>query len=73
MPVDFHVTGGTIVGVDNGDGASFESYQGTSRKAFHGKCLAIVRPDPGSRTLTVTATSKEGALASNEVRVRVTK
>ena len=35
--VDFHVTGGTVVGVDNGDGASFEPYKGTTRKAFHGK------------------------------------
>ena len=71
--VDFHVTGGKVVGVDNGDGASFESYKGTSRKAFHGKCLAIVQPDKDSKKLTITASNKEKALNSNEVCVSVRK
>ena len=71
--VSFHVTGGTVVGVDNGDGASFEPYKGTRRKAFHGKCLAIVQPDGSKGEMTVTASNWEKKLTSNEVRVRVKK
>lgn len=71
--VDFHVTGGTVIGVDNGDGASFEPYKGTTRKAFHGKCLAIVQPDQTSKEMTVTASNNEKKLTSNKVHVRVKK
>ncbi|MCI6283298.1 DUF4982 domain-containing protein [Selenomonas sp.] len=71
--VSFHVTGGTVVGVDNGDGASFEPYKGTRRKAFHGKCLAIVQPDGSKGEMIVTASNWEKKLTSNEVRVRVKK
>ena len=42
--VSFSVSGpGQLVGVDNGDPTDTTSYKGTSRKAFSGKVLAIVR------------------------------
>ncbi|MBN1171833.1 MAG: DUF4982 domain-containing protein [Micromonosporaceae bacterium] len=42
--IDFSIDGpGTIVGVDNGNATSHESYKGTSRSAFSGKALAIVQ------------------------------
>jgi beta-galactosidase len=42
--VSFSVSGpGQLAGVDNGDPTDTSSYKGTSRKAFSGKVLAIVR------------------------------
>lgn len=38
---------GEIVATDNGDPASFESFQSHERKAFNGFCLVIVRGKPG--------------------------
>lgn len=41
----FDVSGGTIMGVDNGCEYSLESYKGHHRKAFFGKCLLVLSPD----------------------------
>ena len=42
--VKFQLEGsGTIVGVDNGDPVSHESFKAPQRKAFHGKCLVVVQ------------------------------
>jgi beta-galactosidase len=50
--VRFTVEGqGSLAAVDNGNAASVESFQGTSRKAFSGLALAIVcsrRGEPGA-------------------------
>ena len=57
--VSFAVSGpGQLVGVDNGNPVDTASYKGTSRKAFSGKVLAIVRATgaPGSITITASAT-----------------
>ena len=62
--VDFAVTGGEIAGVDNGDATSFESYRGTSRKAFRGKCLLIVRAHNKGK-VSISATTKEGVQGEN--------
>ncbi len=43
-PVKFQVEGsGVIVGVDNGDPVSHESFKAPQRKAFHGKCLVVIQ------------------------------
>ncbi|HEX2926878.1 MAG TPA: carbohydrate-binding protein [Ruminiclostridium sp.] len=56
--VNFSISGpGVIVGVDNGNPISTESYKGNSRKAFSGKCLVIVQPTKVNGTITVTASS----------------
>jgi beta-galactosidase len=41
----FHVRGGQLLGLDNGQQESAENYQSDSRAAFHGKALAIIRGD----------------------------
>ncbi len=42
--ITFDVQGdGSLLGVDNGDPFSHDSYRGNSRKAFHGLALAIVQ------------------------------
>ncbi len=61
--IDFAIEGpGELAGVDNGNAVSHESYQGTSRSAFSGKALAIVRSttSPGEITLTATSSGLTG-------------
>ena len=57
--VHFTLTGpGEIVGVDNGDPTSFESFKGHAHRAFNGLCLVIVRTKTGaSGKIAVTATA----------------
>lgn len=62
--VNFEVTGGKLVGVDNGNGASVERYKANKRKAFNGKLLAIVQADKNGGNITVKATAQ--GLDSNE-------
>ena len=56
--IRFSVEGpGAIVGVDNGDLASMESYKAKKRKAFHGRAQIIIQAGrkPGTTTLNVQA------------------
>jgi beta-galactosidase len=65
--IDLAVSGpGTLAGVDNGDATSHEAYQGTSRSAFSGKAMAIVKSTavPGAVTLTASSGSLTGASAT---------
>ena len=55
--IHFSVTGGTIIGVDNGSQTSMERFQADHRKAFFGKALVVIRKDTGNKDITVTATS----------------
>jgi len=56
--VNYTVTGpGKIVGVDNGNPLSIESFKGLTRQAFNGKCLAIVQSTGAEGMITVTATT----------------
>ena len=69
QPIDFAVEGGTIAGVDNGNPISFESYRGSSRQAFHGKCLLIVKADKAG-TVKITAKTADGSLSGNSVNIK---
>jgi beta-galactosidase len=56
--VSFSVSGpGQLVGLDNGNPVDTTSYKTTSRKAFSGKVLAIVRSTGSAGTITITASS----------------
>ncbi|MGC4063276.1 MAG: hypothetical protein QM784_01210 [Polyangiaceae bacterium] len=67
--IDFAITGpGKLVGVDNGNPISHESYKGTSRAAFSGKALAIVQSTTTAGTITLKATS--GALTGSSVEIK---
>jgi hypothetical protein len=65
---------GEIVATDNGDSASFESFQSHDRKAFNGLCLVIVRGDPkhiGTIKLVAGAAGlKDGAASIRPLRTR---
>ncbi len=41
------VTGGALLGLDNGDAADYDQYQTDNRRMFGGKLLAIVQAEPG--------------------------
>jgi beta-galactosidase len=56
--VAFELEGeGKIIGLDNGDTQSHESYQSNRRKAFNGLCLAIVQSTGKPGQIRVTAAS----------------
>ncbi len=69
--VKFQVEGsGTIVGVDNGDPVSHESFKAPQRKAFHGKCLVVVQS--GDKPGVVKLIASSDGLMANTVEI-VTK
>jgi len=56
--IAFEVSGpGEIVGVDNGDATSFESFQAKAHDAFNGLCLVIIRSTGEAGTIHLKATS----------------
>ena len=55
--VTFTVTGGSIVGTDNGHGANVEKLSGSTHAAFSGKCLCVVKHDGTSGVMKITATA----------------
>ena len=68
--VEFSVEGdGVIVSVGNGNPISHEDYKGNKRKAFSGKCLAIVGSTGAKGVIKVEAVSS--LLESDMVSVKV--
>lgn len=56
--IHFKIDGdATIVGIDNGDPMSEESFVGNSRSAFNGKCLLILKSNGNPGEITITAES----------------
>jgi beta-galactosidase len=56
--ISYSIAGpGKIVGVDNGNPLSLESFKGAIRKVFSGKCLAIVQSTGAEGQITVTAST----------------
>ncbi|MFJ2262125.1 glycoside hydrolase family 2 TIM barrel-domain containing protein [Streptomyces sp. NPDC087844] len=68
--IAFDVDGGSLAGVDNGREESAERYQASTRTAFHGKALAIVRAGTGEGRLRLRARS--AGLRTATVTVRAT-
>ncbi|MEV6497439.1 glycoside hydrolase family 2 TIM barrel-domain containing protein [Streptomyces prunicolor] len=68
--IAFEVRGGSIAGLDNGREESAERYQASTRTAFHGKALAIVRSGTAAGSLKVTARAE--GLRGGTVTVRTT-
>jgi beta-galactosidase len=66
--IDFTIDGpGTLVGVDNGNAVSHESYKGHSRSAFSGKALAIIQSTTTAGSITLNASS--GTLKAGSVTI----
>jgi beta-galactosidase len=69
--LSFKIEGpGRIVATDNGDAASHESFQATSRKAFNGMCLVIVAAEKGA-TGTITVKGESKGLKSTAVKINI--
>ena len=54
--IQFTCTGGKVIATDNGFPACFEDMRNATQTSFTGKCLAIIKPDGTSSSVTVTAT-----------------
>jgi beta-galactosidase len=68
--ISFAVRGGSLAGLDNGRQESAERYQASTRTAFHGKALAIVRSGTEAGALKVTA--RADGLRAGTTTVRTT-
>ncbi|MEN6334839.1 MAG: glycoside hydrolase family 2, partial [Phycisphaerales bacterium] len=56
--ITFKITGpGILAAVDSGSIASHEPFQASQRKAFQGRCVAMVKAKAASGRITVTATA----------------
>ncbi|MET8131682.1 glycoside hydrolase family 2 TIM barrel-domain containing protein [Streptomyces sp. NPDC005251] len=69
-PIAFDVDGGSLAGLDNGRQESAERYQASTRTAFHGKALAIVRS--GARPGALKVTARAPGLRTGSTTVRAT-
>ena len=49
---------GSIAGVDNGSPVSMESFKASSRKAFNGMCLAVIKSNGQSGNISLKATAE---------------
>ncbi|HEY3390869.1 MAG TPA: beta-galactosidase GalB, partial [Prolixibacteraceae bacterium] len=68
--VKFQIEGSAaIVGVDNGDPVSHESFKAPQRKAFHGKCLVVVQS--GDKPGIVKLTANSEGLTANTVEIAI--
>ncbi|MFI6034933.1 glycoside hydrolase family 2 TIM barrel-domain containing protein [Streptomyces sp. NPDC051315] len=66
--LSFEVSGGSLAGLDNGRQESAERYQASTRTAFCGKALAIVRAGTEAGVLKVTARADGLRRGSTTVR-----
>ena len=70
--ISFEATGaGSIVAVDSADNTDHDPFQAKQRHAFQGRCLAYMKTEKASGTITITA-SAEG-LRSSSMTIKVTK
>ena len=53
----FSVSGGTVIGVDNGSPTSMERFKADHRKAFFGKALVVIRKDKDAGPIWLEAVS----------------
>lgn len=69
--IKFRVEGaGVTEGVDNGSQVSHEPFKADFRKAFHGKCLLVVRSSAKAGRIEVTASSDGLSPATCSIEVR---
>lgn len=69
--IDFVTEGqGALKAVGNGDPTSLESFVKPFRKAFNGKCMAIIQADDQPGEITLTATSADLDAAKIKIKTR---
>lgn len=71
--VSFSISGpGKIVAVDNGDATSHDPFQASSRKAYNGLCLVIVKAEKGATGSFVVRADSKG-LKGSIVELKIVK
>lgn len=60
---------GSIVAVDSGNNSSHEPFRATERRAYQGKCFAILRANAGAGRITLTASAP--GLIGSSVNIQV--
>jgi beta-galactosidase len=68
IPVEFDASGGSIVGLGNGNPVSLEAEQGSRHSLFNGLAQVLVRADPGTGTVTLTARAPGLVTGQSSVR-----
>jgi beta-galactosidase len=69
--ISFQVAGpGVLAAVDSGDHTSHESFQSAQRRAFEGRCVALVKASAASGQITLTASAPGLAGASVAIAAR---
>ena len=67
--ISFEVAGpGTIAGVGNANPVSLESFQKPERKAWHGRCMVVIKSDNKSGRLILNVSSEGLRAASIEIQ-----
>jgi beta-galactosidase len=73
-PITYSISGpGEIVGVDNGNAMSYESFRGTQRNLFNGKALVIVRSTCAEGAIVVSAKTTGTGITQATVTVNSVK
>lgn len=66
--ITFKVAGpGVIAAVDSGDNNSHEPFQATQRRAYQGRCFAMLKAKSGSGKITLTASAR--GLVRNSISI----
>jgi beta-galactosidase len=69
--IQFAVEGNaTVAGVDNGSQISMEPFKAEYRKAFHGKCLVVIKAGENAGDVKVTASSEGLGSAVADLQIR---
>jgi beta-galactosidase len=69
--ITFEVNGpGLVAAVDNGDNTSHEPFQATTRRAYQGSCITMIRATASPGRITVTATSPGLLTGSITISIR---
>lgn len=69
--ISFTVEGGArVIATDNGDATSHESFQATTKKAYNGMCLAIIKADKGAKG-PVTVKAQSAGLKMAQVTINI--
>jgi beta-galactosidase len=71
--LNFSIEGpGKIVATDNGDATNHDPFQASSKKAYNGMCLVIVKADKGANSPFIVRASSKG-LKGAEVKIGIEK
>jgi len=69
--IKFSIEGNAkVVGVDNGNPISHESFKDNYRKAFNGLCLVVIQSGEKSRNITLTAMAEGLEKASVDIEMK---